>query len=48
MLQPKILPPFPFSCRWIVQFCTIQRQLKRNGGSTKLLLEGKIGKETPS
>jgi hypothetical protein len=23
-----------FSCRWIVQFCTIQRQLKRNGGST--------------
>jgi hypothetical protein len=23
-----ILPPFIFSCRWIVQFCTIQRQLK--------------------
>jgi hypothetical protein len=28
-----VLPPFLFSCRWIVQFCTIQRQLKRNGGS---------------
>jgi hypothetical protein len=27
------IPPFLFSCRWIVQFCTIQRQLKRNGGS---------------
>jgi hypothetical protein len=22
------------SCCWIVQFCIIQRQLKRNGGST--------------
>jgi hypothetical protein len=29
-----ISPPFLFSCRWIVQFCTIQRQLKRKGGST--------------
>jgi hypothetical protein len=29
-----LLPPFLFSCRWIVQFCTIQRQLKRNGEST--------------
>jgi hypothetical protein len=31
-----MLPPFRFSCRWIVQFCTIQRQLKRNGGSNLL------------
>jgi lipid-A-disaccharide synthase-like uncharacterized protein len=30
---PDILPLFLFSCRWIVQFCTIQRQLKRNEGS---------------
>jgi hypothetical protein len=29
-----ILPPFLFICRWIVQFYTIQRQIKRNGGST--------------
>jgi hypothetical protein len=29
----NILPPFIFSCGWIVQFCTIQRQLKRNGWS---------------
>jgi hypothetical protein len=29
-----VLPPFLFSCRWIVQICTIQRQLKRNGGSS--------------
>jgi hypothetical protein len=27
-----VLPPFLFSCRWIVQICTIQRQLKRNEG----------------
>jgi hypothetical protein len=33
-----VLPPFLFSCRWIVQFYTIQRQLKRNGWST--MLEG--------
>jgi hypothetical protein len=32
-----LLPRFLFSCRWIVQFCTIQRQLKRNGGSTSVL-----------
>ncbi|PWZ45008.1 (DL)-glycerol-3-phosphatase 1, mitochondrial [Zea mays] len=32
-----LLPPFLFSCRWIIQFCTIQRQLKRNGGSTSFL-----------
>jgi hypothetical protein len=31
-----ILPPFLFICRWIVQFCTIERQIKRNGGSTRL------------
>jgi hypothetical protein len=30
----KLLPPFLFICRWIVQFYTIQRQIKRNGGST--------------
>jgi hypothetical protein len=29
----KLLPPFLFSCRWIVQFYTIQRHLKRNRGS---------------
>jgi hypothetical protein len=29
-----LLLPFLFSCHWIVQFCTIQRQLKRNEGST--------------
>jgi hypothetical protein len=29
-----VLPPFLFICRWIVQFYTIQRQIKRNGGST--------------
>jgi hypothetical protein len=29
-----ILPPFLFICRWLVQFYTIQRQIKRNGGST--------------
>jgi hypothetical protein len=29
-----ILPPFLFICRWIVQFCTIQRHIKRNGGSS--------------
>jgi hypothetical protein len=28
-----VLPPFLFICRWIVQFYTIQRQIKRNGGS---------------
>jgi hypothetical protein len=28
-----VLPLFRFSCRWIVQNWTIQRQLKRNGGS---------------
>jgi hypothetical protein len=28
-----ILPPFLFICRWIVQNYTIQRQIKRNGGS---------------
>jgi hypothetical protein len=27
-----LLPPFLFICRWIVQFYTIQRQIKRNGG----------------
>jgi hypothetical protein len=32
-----ILPPFLFICRWIVQFYTIQRQIKRNGRSTILL-----------
>jgi hypothetical protein len=29
-----LLPSFLFSYRWIDQFCTIQRQLKRNGEST--------------
>jgi hypothetical protein len=29
-----ILPPFLFICRWIVQNYTIQRQIKRNGGSS--------------
>jgi hypothetical protein len=29
-----LLPPFLFISRWIVQFCTIQRLIKRNGGST--------------
>jgi hypothetical protein len=29
-----LLPPFLFICRWIVKFYTIQRQIKRNGGST--------------
>jgi hypothetical protein len=28
-----LLPPFLFICRGIVQFYTIQRQIKRNGGS---------------
>jgi hypothetical protein len=28
-----ILPPFLFICRCIVKFYTIQRQIKRNGGS---------------
>jgi hypothetical protein len=28
-----ILPPFLFISRWIVQNCTIQRLIKRNGGS---------------
>jgi hypothetical protein len=28
-----ILSPFLFSCRWIVKFFTIQRQLKRNEAS---------------
>jgi hypothetical protein len=32
-LGNMVLPLFLFSCRWIVQFCTIQRQLKRNGES---------------
>jgi hypothetical protein len=32
-----ILPPCLFICRWIVQFYTIQRQIKRNGGSTQKL-----------
>jgi hypothetical protein len=35
-----ILPPFRFSCRWIVQNWTIQRQLKRNGGSIKKRIKG--------
>jgi hypothetical protein len=29
-----VLPLFLFICRWIVQNCTIPRQIKRNGGST--------------
>jgi hypothetical protein len=33
-LWELLLTPFRFSCRWIVQNWTIQRQLKRNGGST--------------
>jgi hypothetical protein len=28
-----ITPSVFFICRWIVQFCTIKRQIKRNGGS---------------
>jgi hypothetical protein len=32
-----VLPPFLFIRRWIVQNCTIQRLIKRNGGSTYLL-----------
>jgi hypothetical protein len=32
-MHDYILPPFLFICRWIVQFYTIQRQIKRNGGS---------------
>jgi hypothetical protein len=35
-----ILSPFLFICRWIVQFYTIQRQIKRNGGS---ILEDREG-----
>jgi hypothetical protein len=31
--QEYILPPFLFIRRWIVQNCTIQRLIKRNGGS---------------
>jgi hypothetical protein len=31
-----ILPPFLFICRWIVQFYTIQRQIKRNGGGINI------------
>jgi hypothetical protein len=38
-----ILPPFLFSCRWIVQFYIIQRQLKRNGGSTLPIVIATIG-----
>jgi hypothetical protein len=33
----QVLPPFLFISRWIVQNCTIQRLIKRNGGSTKFL-----------
>jgi hypothetical protein len=36
-----ILPPFLFICRWIVQFYTIQRQIKRNGGSISLKISNK-------
>jgi hypothetical protein len=32
------LSSFLFSCRWIVQFYTIQRQLKRNGWSIKIII----------
>jgi hypothetical protein len=32
-----------FSCRWIVQFCTIQRQLKRNRRST--VLDIRVGQD---
>jgi hypothetical protein len=32
--QKVVLPLFLFICRWIVQNYTIQRQIKRNGGST--------------
>jgi hypothetical protein len=32
-LHYVLLPPFLFISRWIVQFCTIQRLIKRNGGS---------------
>jgi hypothetical protein len=35
-----ILPPFLFISRWIVQFCTIQRLIKRNGGSISLGHDG--------
>jgi hypothetical protein len=34
--RTDVLPPFRFSCRWIVQNWTIQRQLKRNRGSSIL------------
>jgi hypothetical protein len=30
-----VLPPFLFISRWIVQNYTIQRLIKRNGGSNK-------------
>jgi hypothetical protein len=34
----QVLPLFLFSCHGIVQFYTIQRQLKRNRGSTWILV----------
>jgi hypothetical protein len=37
-----LLPPFLFIFRWIVQFHTIQRQIKRNGGSTLFLFNKDI------
>jgi hypothetical protein len=37
-----LLPPFLFICSWIVQFYTIQRQIKRNGGSTLFLFNKDI------
>jgi hypothetical protein len=36
-LEKRVLPPFLFIYRWIVQNYTIQRQIKRNGGSTYLV-----------
>ena len=34
-MSKHVLPSFLFSYRWIIQFCTIQRQLKRKGWSIK-------------
>jgi hypothetical protein len=41
-MSNKILPPFRFSYRWIVQNWTIHRQLKRNGGSNFDGVEDKV------
>jgi hypothetical protein len=43
----KVLPPFLFICRWIVQFYTIQRQIKSNGGSIIVYTEGLVPARPP-